>query len=1042
MVKQVAKEKQVCYCKIMPDGSLAEAANTIGTVVGGAGTVAAAAEGIAVGQDIYDQAQGRPGDRTWVGRLLHRGKGQSNNPAPKPHPFEPRRTPGPAFAAKGPPVTERAQEHMTDIRNLPAVDAAGRRRESGVRPSETVGFNEDVMDGLRGFAMSHVQKLINMERRPVTVNGQQKNAFEAMKAEQVTTDYGQAYQEDRYLLDLFTKVDPQTGERTLKEGNEIKTLFTTHPDMKKVLMIVAERWAIDALAAAGLRPEIIGAGHRSATTNLGRTIDLPVDQGVLNVVGRRIAHWLTTSSNAQGRGTPGRTGLQNLTLTGALASPGALAGALVGGPVGAAAGGLFTPAIAALVERATRNGVRIRLVEDSQLATRAQRPQELRRAREVLGVDPKDLSRSEGLDTAIQQAVQIIYLRADYLAGCGVPPEKMDALSDQWLNDPEMRYEETGEELRTEIGRRLDDQGGRGVGLNIDERRNRLRQAQGDALEARLDLISKKENRTPVVDRAGVLRDQVKAMGEGGTYRQERTREATEERDRLHAEKTDLEGSGTTLGSFRTKVVDIQRQAIALERTLSGIRAGATTYDTVEDAIDAMGAAISDPGAPTGTPPRPAPTITILLENGRTANIQNIATREDTANTNRGTAYNIISAMTPNPGESTAQFGARQTAARQVADTAYERAMVPINSDRQQLENAINRLRTMGDNLRTLDESALSSEEVTAGAQELGKFVSAERTIVTDWGIPQATIDAGEYGAILTEIHNAYTPATPTHGWPEAEDNQPEHRVMIKRAIVQARANVLARAGIPNPAIVELNYDSAITLGFSPEQLTVLSVDELERRSVDLNPAGTATPRGELKNAQMWAREQLRYIQESLRREGTIIQNLEQVKQREIDGVDFGAQTEIKEMVAKICDPSNPVRSRAIYAVPRRGEEANLVNINPAAIGLEGYIQAEVDLHLPRNILEILDVLTGYQSSANREGEFQKIRKHLINDPRFLEMLRESFREQIPPTAATDISSFSNELRDRIRNGTITEPDFTRGAHRMTDVLFNWARSI
>ncbi len=992
------------------------AINTAGTVAGVGETARLATDTLA--------------GRGPIARLFRRGaKATANNPTPKLHPFEPRKLA--PVETTGPVVTVAHHEFQKGFAGLPAITPDARGRMEGKSPPETHELSKEVVDGIRGITTGYVQGLIDMTNDRLSVPG--KTAYEAMKEEQ--RDAGLSYAEDDFLLEQFTTLNPQTGIRTLKTAEEINTLIKTY---HRKLMMIAEEWAQDALAAGGFRAEIKDWGHRSNLNNLPRTISL-TDQGPGRKVGNAIMGFLRSPLNPEGRGDPGiskGTAIRRLALIG-----GALGA--VEGPAGIAAGAALGPTVAAGIQRLFAHGVRLDIVEDESVLRQAQTTGERRRAINLIGINPNNQEQSTRYDSAIQEAIRIIYLRAEYFEAFGVNPKQLDALSDQILYLPRgRRPEEIGDKMLGDIQRifnqRVNDATiAAGRATTLEERREILRKTRQDVLIQ--DFEQEIRSGTKItVDEAKRLRDAIAAMGEGGTYAQERTKEAGEEQQRLQAERTSLETSDGAIKIYRDKVAEIQRERTKLQRTLAGTRTPTATYTTVERATDAMRTVLIDPGFGD---------ITIVLEDGRTPPIANIAAREDAAGRRRDDVYDAVSLWTRDPArESVNQFDARQTKAREKADLQYEREMAPIRRDRTQLESAITRLEDLENNIKNLEEQTLSAAEVTTGAQEITKLSSAETELI-GWGVSQVTIDSGDYSAILTEIHNVNA-ANPANGWPAAQDNLPQNREMLRQAIVRARTNSLRRAGVPNAVVVEPTYTSAINLGFTPEQLRIFSIDELKRQSARLNPAGTPTPRAELQNAQLWAREELRYLQDAIKEQSAVIQNAERIAQR-AQIIDVSARLAQFKMVLEMYEHKDQAQARAVQAYTNPQQRANLENIRPAVAGREGYSAAEVATGLPRNILELIHVITDYQNTPDRNGSFQQIWRNLGSTPDlFLRILNDSFRGRlvrirpgaVPPPVPVNV--FAIKLRDTMRANTLNLVNFRESANSMVDELSTWTKSI
>ncbi len=948
-----------------------------------------------------------------------------------PHPFTPvarQRTIEPT----GPRVKFDRSAFEGSIIGLPATGPGERSVVPGVGPEAKVEFSSEVVSGLRDFATTYVDKLIELQRTPITIAGVRTTIYEAMKNQQA--GIGLNYQEDEAMLAAFSKVED--GQRISKSPDEINSMILEHPLMLQNLMAVAERYARDSLAALGIRAEMARPGNRTNADSLRRSVDLPIDQGRLREGYNRLNEWARRPEEQGGRAGD-RSNIATVARgLGPWAAAGGLLGALggtVGGPVGmvggAALGSSAVSAIATGVGRLTREGPRLVLTDDQDLLNQAQRPGEQLRATHLIGIDPAhpELS-TRGGEKVEAEAIRIIYLRAMYMTDLGVPPQRLDALSDQFLNSPGQRPEEIDNKITADIQRRFEELGGRAPGVTIDAARDIYRRAQEGALMDRFAQVMR-ENR-PRENVGRLLTNAINTRQEGGTALQSRKKEATEEQQRLQQEKTVLGSTLEAATNYRNKVVEAEASRKTLENTLATMSAGRPAPLTTEAAINEMREAVSNPGG--------AASITIVLENGRTLLIQNLASRENAADQDLEVEYGRIAGMNPMPKESAANFEARQTRAREVADRNYARRMEPINREREQMEQAIARMQLLSQNTRNIGDQTLSSTEVVTGAEELMVISKSENTLA-NFGVPQATIDSGDYSAILTEIHNAYT-ANPANGWPESEDNTPENRLLIRRAIIQARANQLERAGVTNSATVEPHFTAARNLGFTTEQLALLDIDELETRSGRLNPAGTATPRPELEDAQKWAREQLRYVQDSIRQENTNVQTAENAQARRLRNVDMSTEIAQLTMVRDIYENRDQVKTRAAQAYFLPEQRAGLEDVGHVARGANGYTAAEQASGLPRNVLEVLNILTNYQNAPDRNGAFQQIWANLGSNPDaiLLPRLRNAFG--LP---GANIDSFARRLRGQIRTGTTVASDFGRAAgDNAVNEFVQWGLSI
>ncbi len=944
-------------------------------------------------------------------------------------PVEPSTGSQPAVQPEGPRVQIPRHEVREGLMGLPAMGPGNRSVTEGVRPSETVVLKSEVVTGLQDFAIAYAQKLIDMQGLEVMVGGNKVNAYDAMKRQQ--SALGISYLEDEALLASFT--EDNNGKRQLKSPDQVREIISSHPQMMENIMVVAERYARDTLAALGLRAQMQRPGSRTDLRDVAEIIDFPTDQGKVREVLNRLSDALRKRESSGGRIGPRTSlraaiedlepiaaggaafgGVSGLIVGGALGSfPGAIAGALKGATAGAAGG----TTLGATVGRTFREGPRLILTKDQDIAGEAARAGEDLRAKYLLDVDPIHPERSTAAGDAKNEAVGIIMLRWEYMANLGVPRERMDALSIDFLNNPDgIRPEESRLKLQNEIFHRFEANGGMAGGLTPTQRRDIYRNSQQEAIMGRFGDYFRERQREGR-DRGQLLADAITARGEGGTALRSRISGAEEEQQKLQADKASLEGNGQSVAGYRGKVKEVETAKSDLSELVSRtVVPGAAAFASAEDAIGAIERTISDTGGPAN--------ITIFLD-GRSHNIGNIAQREQAADAAFVSEQTRIAGLPPKA----------QDKAIEAANNMYERRMRPIHEDSQKLDQAILKIKELSQRAKALEEHALASPEVTAGAK-ITEDIAAAETTLTGWGIPQTTIDAGDYAAILAAV-NTQNAANPANGWPESEDRVAENRLMVRRAIVQARAREAER----NDAALgpmEADFNTVHARGITVEQLTILNLDELERRNVAAG-APVAGARAEAERAQAWAKGKLKYLEDSIKEENSRIQTAESAQARIIRNVDMATEIAQLTMVKEIYDNRGRVKSKAAEAYFLSDQRAVLEDVGHVTAGREGYTAAEQASNLPRNVLEVLNILTDYQNAADRNGAFQQIWKNLGSNPDLL-MTR---LENAFGVRSRDIDAFARRLRNQLRTRATAGSDFGRTVgENAVNEFTEWGLSI
>ncbi len=961
------------------------------------------------------------------------GDKKSNQPPKRIVPFSPT-SDKTAIDANGAAVKVRASEFLTRVSGLETTDRD--RVLTGKVERDELPISAEVVTGLRNFTESYVRKLVLLRKDGV---------YDQMKRQQERGSDQADYLEDKYMLELFT--DKQTGEA--KKFGEIENLITEHPLILQNVMLVAERYARDTLAAYGLRAEMYRPGKRTELTDprLERTIDLPVDQGALRSTYNRVRDWTQRRHEVGGRPDPndpdsnldyflnhagipvgaGAIGVGTIGgvvgAVGALfgAGPGEVGGAIAGAAVGAGAvlGGLA-------VGRSFREGPRLRLVVDNEVRAQSQRGAERLRMERLIGVNPTNLTESTD-SPAANDAIKIIYLRQMYLRNLDNSGEVFDAFSDQFITNggTANRFEET----RTVMGSRVNAefQSLRDAYLRNHpdatptQLRDFYRRAQETVLFRNFEEVSEKVR--PEENIAGKLQTAIDARKPEGSAHVERTRVASEEKGRLTTEKQTLAASREALTGYEGKLLTIEKARQDLQRELAKINGGGLDY---AHALQELRIAQSA----TGT------TITITTDTG----IETITDlHSDILAHSQGLANDLGNIRIPNPGEDTDAYRDFRSAEAAKIRLAHKPETDEDNRKTQLIISRITELTRLQGVIDEASRNLLQAEEIKAGGQEFVKFQEAFQR-VDSLGLPGALLFTQTLEQNLADANNLFD-MDPNFGWPESENNQ--MREVLRRATIQARANDAERAD-PILAPFENNFDEFRGLGLSTEQIALMSLDDLRARYVRTHPAATGT---EADNAQRWALGQLRFLQASVNQEATVVDNSLRVQERFINGVDLTQEREQLEVVKDMWDKRKGIRARAVDGV--LNNRAGLENTDHVQANTEGFTQAEADSQLPRNVLEVLNMITGYQDVDNADGRaeaFAKIWRNFGQNPPtadtlLLVRLRDAF--EVPQAHANSFNELAAYLRTRFRNNRINSGNIAQYVGRNAVSQFTeWGRSL
>jgi len=123
-------------------------------------------------------------------------------------------------------------------------------------------------------------------------------------------------------------------------------------------------------------------------------------------------------------------------------------------------------------------------------------------------------------------------------------------------------------------------------------------------------------------------------------------------------------------------------------------------------------------------------------------------------------------------------------------------------------------------------------------------------------------------------------------------------------------------------------------------------------------------------------------------------------------------------------------------------ESRRLENRQALVAGVDGITPSEMASALPRNVLEILQIVTDYQNSPDRNRAFETIWRNLGNNPDLLLRLLNNAYGQTLGTRPTTINAFSLRLRSETMSGGFTLSEFGRGSDSLVKEFITWGKSL
>ncbi len=879
-----------------------------------------------------------------------------------------------------------------------ALERGDRRQIEGVvSPDTKVELSAVVVSGYRDFARDHTQKLIDL------VNA---GRYEAMKAQQATGQV--AYLEDNELLRLFSETAANGTLLQVKSQQEVADIIAKHPYMIQNLAVIGERVARDNLAALGMRAYMDRPGTRTRIEDAQRVIDLPVGQGRVTEAYSRVVEWANARQEQGGR-VGDHTNLQDLgirlnsrTSRGVLATSMAT-GLLFGGPGGAAVGGALAGAGLFVGSRLTKEGPSIHIVRDQSVLDRAQQPEEQARMEGIIKVDPNHPERTTREQLAEGEAIKLIYLRALYMKDLKVDPSNLDAFSDQfidnnWGPDGAQTPEKTDTKMQAAINEQFNTLGGP-MAATPEDARIIFRRAEEIVFMEQFRLIH--EESKPAVDTAKLLTGKLVEMQPGGAVDKARKREAAEEKTLLGKDKAGVEVTRVAVESMAGKIKTLVDADTVLNDELAKIvgPAGALDYINAVAALNEMLSTTVAAGA----------SVRVENADGVPVEIRAIPAEEEAA---KADARAAIAAIPPQGTMTTMQYDRFLQKAETDINDRLTAKLEEFKVQRKLIGDTLTKLRA-AQKATTETRPVIESGEVIKGAQELVKIQDAFDRVTTA-GFTEAHLLAFNFDQEMADA-NLLNSMNPDLGWPESDNEI--MRPDLRSAIIQARANNRERTSVPNATVVETNFNTARALNFTLEELSILTSDELVILSTSRTPAGTTRmTRPQLIRAQLWAREKVRYTQEAIRQENTNIESAERVQDVNLARVDMKEEREQLEMVIDVVKHKQQIEARANNAWIDREVRTSLEDVNPVTVVANSYTPAEVASGLPRNVLEIINILTDYQNKSDRNGAFSQIWRNFGSVPNgiLLERLNSAFEftPAIGP-GIPDINVFAAEIQNR-----------------------------
>lgn len=228
----------------------------------------------------------------------------------------------------------------------------------------------------------------------------------------------------------------------------------------------------------------------------------------------------------------------------------------------------------------------------------------------------------------------------------------------------------------------------------------------------------------------------------------------------------------------------------------------------------------------------------------------------------------------------------------------------------------------------------------------------------------------------------------------------------------------------------------------SEEMLRAYDLDRLREELAARGATVDHVAEYNLRNAKEWAEARLFYTLKAAQDQLEITKTAMNQRQFIIDSADNSQVLERLKFIHEVLGNSDNMHARLTESVQLAGQETKLTRTNTVNATRDGYTQTEQSSQLPENVLELLQILTGYQDKPNRSEEFQKIMRAFQNNAILINFLRQSFSDEIPSILVTDVNSFGTELSDRFGTSrSLTYSGLKRSLDKAMDVLFNW-RSV
>lgn len=961
-----------------------------------------------------------------------------------------------AVMPKGPPIPVNSLDVSNRMVGVPNVDRNGHLRE-GEKAPEIIGIPEEVVDGVRGFIQTFTQRLLDMKHDMKDPNTW-RDEYPLMK-EELGRGGNFSYGEDEFMLEMFTKKNA-AGAEEIKSAEEINQMLKENPDLIDDTMIWLERMGEEIGAAEGIRPVFRGEKYTFDPAT-GRTIRTGADAGPIRKAGNALMEYLRAHPGEMDRGPRG-IGIRQLHLDpthlewiATLGASGAIVGGAlgsIGGPIGASfgavAGGAAAPVVLSSVADLFADGVIIDLVDAPELRTQSQRLGEARRARFLYGVDPNAGPNvpSPRRAFARDEMLAIIYLRAAYMKALDVPAQNLEPFSSSFVYGPDLAHPSEPEVIdnktRNQIIEVWKTMEGPIAPTPADRRDIYKRAMEFVMLESKLPrmLLELKPTDNDPLTR---LAEQKKAFTPGTPEFKTRVK-STQEEIQLLSEKDGpaLVERRSHIAGYETALRTIESKSKELEAALDSIQRGGVRIGDLPTTIAAL-RLLATGAAPAGGAAAVAGLdITLPDENGAPINIRLIS--YERARINKAWASTKIRPQ--QPGELIKDFNTRYDREKIAQDNYFTEQLRNLNGrEDPQLPSShlviitktIRKLTELQTQINTAEREAASSTASDQGnqaAREINEAYGIATAMPGGAALPATLTDAlksGDIRLVMSEINAAGI-------WGTSENTLPQRRLQAWEAITQTRANELMKTN-PTMAAWEGNFNTVRATNITPDQLRAFSVAELTALPL---AAGLTT--AQLTDAKNWATTQIGFVSRALNEQSQRITERSERLNNEISVAPEAllARIDITENLIKDRGDGK-IYARTVSELTDPRTRAHLLDTTPVSPATGGITQAEITSGLPRNILELLNILTNYRNKPNSGAEFQKIWTALGgNADRLVPLVMRGFWNYIAPPGPVTATSLADGISTSINSRRLTSANMKEPISETINEFDRWTSLI